>query len=280
GLFGNFKLLFNANEEELYRTRVFSSEMINQFKEIKKEESLIEDYIISICEKENINIIPLYSEDYPSNLKNLPDAPLFFYAQGDLNLLKGKKVAIVGSRKSEESALNWAKKLSEDLVKESITIVSGGAIGIDSQAHLGALGFQGKTICVLGSGLLRLYPPVNKNLFEEIKKKGLLISEHPPTDKGGILSLLRRNRIISGISDSIVIVTSAKVGGSRTQIEIANKQRIPSFVPKLSLNLKPNEGIEEAISLHRINEIEDYKEVLKTIQGKKDDFSIQKKLLS
>jgi DNA processing protein len=132
----------------------------------------------------------------------------------------------------------------------------------------------------LGSGLLRLYPPVNKNLFEEIKKKGLLISEHPPTDKGGILSLLRRNRIISGISDSIVIVTSAKVGGSRTQIEIANKQRIPSFVPKLSLNLKPNEGIEEAISLHRINEIEDYKEVLKTIQGKKDDFSIQKKLLS
>ena len=196
--------------------------------------------------------------------------------QGNLELIKSKKIAIVGSRESDLRALNWAYNLAKNLVKEEIIIVSGGAKGIDYQAHIASLENSGRTICVLGSGLLRLYPPEHRTMFDSIRKHGgLLISEHSPTDKGGKLSLLRRNRIISGISDGIVIVTSAKVGGSRTQIEIANKQRIPSFVPDKKLNLLPHEGINDAILQHKILEIEDYKVILNAIY-KRD--SIQKHL--
>jgi len=265
-IFGEFKRLYLASDEELYRTRIFDAEMISKFRKIQIEEHYIDDYNIDICEKENIKIIPIYSLAYPQNLKNLPDAPLTLYMQGNLELIKLKKIAIVGSRESDKKALNWAYDLAKNIVRENIIIVSGGARGIDYQAHIASLENSGFTICVLGSGLLRLYPPEHRVMFDSIRKnKGLLISEHAPTDKGGKLSLLRRNRIISGISDGIVIVTSAKIGGSRTQIEIANKQRIPSFVPDKKLNLFPNEGINEAILQHKILEIKDYKELLSSI---------------
>ncbi|MGA2130458.1 MAG: DNA-processing protein DprA [Candidatus Pacearchaeota archaeon] len=279
GIFGTFDKLFNAKDEELYRTRVFDEEMIKQFSEVKSEDGLIENFTLDICEREKIKVIPIYSEDYPSNLKNLPDAPLTLYMQGNTNLLKVRKIAIVGSRKSDENALRWALNASKGLVKEGIVIVSGGAKGIDYQAHQGALKLGGKTICVFGSGLLKLYPPENREMFAEIKNNGgLFISEHSPADKGSRLSLLRRNRIISGISDSIIIVTSAKEGGSRTQIEIANKQRIPIFVPKISLNFTPNEGISDAIKQHRIKDIENYEEVFMETYSNKKKFSIQKTL--
>jgi len=275
-IFGEFKRLYLASDEELYRTRIFNAEMILKFRKIQKEEYYADNYNLDICEKEGIKIIPIYSLEYPQNLKNLPDAPLTLYMLGNLELIKSKKIAIVGSRESDKKALNWAYDLAKNLVRENIIIVSGGAKGIDYQAHVATLENNGNTICVFGSGLLKLYPPEHRNMFQDIKKKGgLLISEHSPTDNGGRLSLLRRNRIISGISDGIIIVTSAKVGGSRTQIEIANKQRIPSFVPNRKLNLLPNEGINDAIIHHRITEIIDYKEVLNSIY-KRD--SVQKTL--
>lgn len=275
-IFGEFNKIYLASDDELYRTRIFDGEMIQRFREIQNEKQYVNDYNIDICEKEKIEVIPIYSSAYPQNLKNLPDAPLTLYMQGNLELIKSKKIAIVGSRQSDQKALNWAYNLAKSFVKENIIIVSGGAKGIDYQAHTAALDNFGKTICVLGSGLLRLYPPEHRAMFSLIRKNGgLLISEHAPTDKGGKLSLLRRNRIISGISDGIVIVTSAKVGGSRTQIEIANKQRIPSFVPDRKLNLLPNEGINEAIFQHKILEVNDYKEVLIAIY-KRD--SVQKHL--
>jgi DNA processing protein len=279
GIFGDFEKLFNANDEELYRTRIFDEEMIRQLKEAKIDINLIENFILDTCEREKIKIIPIYSEKYPSNLKNLPDAPLTLYMQGEISILETRKIAIVGSRESNNEALKWALNSSKGLAKEGITIVSGGAKGIDYQAHQGALNLGGKTICILGSGLLKLYPPEHREMFKQIVNKGgLLISEHPPADKGGRLSLLRRNRIISGISDSIIIVTSAKEGGSRTQIEIAKKQRIPIFVPKTSLNLTPNEGIFEAIKQHNIKDIESYEDVLKETYYNQKKFSVQKTL--
>jgi DNA processing protein len=275
-IFGDFKKLYSASDETLYRTRIFNEEMIQEFRKIQREEFYSDNYNIEICEKEKIMIIPIYSPLYPQNLKNLPDAPLTIYTQGNLNLIKTKKIAIVGSRKSDKNSLKWAYNLSKNLVKEGITIVSGGAKGIDYESHLATLENSGNTICILGSGLLRLYPPEHREMFQKIKKNnGLLISEHSPTDKGGKLSLLRRNRIISGISDGIIIVTSGKAGGSRTQIEIANKQRIPSFVPNKKLNLFPNEGINEAIIQHKISGITDYKEVLSSVYKRE---SIQKTL--
>lgn len=271
-IFGNVNDIYEASAESLFRTRIFNKPMIDEYDNIKKTDPRYFEYIIDECESHQIKIIPFYSKEYPSKLKAMPDSPLTLFAWGDINLLKTKKVAIVGSRESEEEAKKWAFKNSQKISSGGITIVSGGAKGIDYSAHQGALSSNGKTIVVVGSGLLKLYPEDHKELFSEIKNKGLLLSEHPPEYVGGRISLLRRNRIISGISHCLLLVTSSTEGGSITQLEIAHKQRIPIFCPSISLNLLPNAGIKEAISKYHITEITSIEPIIKEV-NKPDLFS-------
>ena len=106
----------------------------------------------------------------------------------------------------------------------------------------------------------------HKELFEQIKQNGLLLSEQFPDSKVEKLSLVRRNRIISGISESIIIVTSSFQGGTLTQLKIAYNQHIPIFCPALSLNLLPNEGIKEGLKSYNAKEINDILPVIKQIE--------------
>ena len=102
-------------------------------------------------------------------------------------------------------------------------------------------------------------------MFDEIKHHGLLLSEHPPEYVGSRISLLRRNRIISGISNCLLLVTSSTEGGSTTQLKIAHTQRIPIFCPSISLNLLPNAGIKEAISKYHATEITGIEPIIKEV---------------
>jgi len=280
GLFRSFENIYSATYEDLFKTRIFSESMINDLKELRenREREEYQSFIINVCEKENIKIIPFYSEDYPLRLKNLPDAPLTLYALGNIDLLKGKKMAIVGSRESDENAKNWAYALSSELVRNGIIIVSGGAKGIDYQAHKAAIDMGGKTICVLGSGLLKTYPADHRDLFNEIKLKGLLLSENPPDRKVDQIALIRRNRIISGISSGIVLATSSTKGGSKTQMKIAYSQRLPIFCPEISLGLLPNEGIIEGIKEYNVREMRNINPILEEIH-KEDKFFTKQETL-
>ena len=141
--------------------------------------------------------------------------------------------------------------------------MSGGAIGIDASAHKGTLELsKGKTICVLGSGFFKMYPKENISLFEEIGKRGLLVSEHLPNFPGSRISLIQRNRITSGLSNVIIVVASGTHGGAMVQIKIAFEQRIPIFCPKLSLNLEPNEGLRQVIDEWGGKETDDVYEII------------------
>lgn len=265
-IFNDLETIYSVDDYGLLRTRIFNEEMINEFNRIKKEDSNYFEYIIEECGKRNVKIVPFYSKEYPFELKSMPDAPLALFAWGDVSLLNSKKIAIVGSRESSETARKWAFDISQKLAKKRITIVSGGARGIDYEAHRGALSVGGKTISVVGSGLFRLYPKEHIQLYEEIKKKGLIISENEPNDPSERLNLIRRNRIISGISGALILVTSSSEGGSMAQLKVAFKQKVPVFCPKSSLNLLPNEGIKKAVKEYNAREIVDIDPVLKELE--------------
>lgn len=248
GLLHDIDQIFSGLDSELLRTRIFNEVMLVEFHKLKDaaDENFIK--VITECEEHNIKIVPIIDERYPAFLKNVPYPPLTLFLKGDLKLLYVKKIAIVGSRKADETSKNWAYHLAQDFVKKDYAIVSGGARGIDCSAHKGALDSNGKTICVLGSGFFRMFPKDHLDLFHKIEKKGLLISEHLPNFPGSAIALIQRNRITSGLSDALVMVASGWKGGAMVQTKIAFEQRIPIFCPDRSLNLQPNEGIPQIIN--------------------------------
>jgi DNA processing protein len=263
----NLEKIFLMSDNELLRTRIFNEPMLVEFHKLKgaSDENFLK--IIDECNSHHIEIMPLIDDRYPSFLKNIPYPPVILFLKGNLDLLYLKKIAIVGSRKADETAKKWTYNLAQDFVKKDYVIVSGGAVGVDYSAHKGALDAAGKTICVLGSGFFRMFPEEHFSLFKEISIKGLLISEHLPNFPGSAIALVQRNRITSGISDAIVMVASGQRGGAMIQTKIAYEQRIPIFCPNRSLNLLPNEGLPQIINEWKGKEIESSMDVLNYLEA-------------
>ncbi len=187
---------------------------------------------MSEVQKRNIIEIKKESEIYPQNLKNIKGSPNVIYALGNINLLKSqqKKIAIVGTRKctkyGKNMALYFAKKMSEG----GITVISGLAIGVDSFAHMGAMVEKSKTIAVLPSGLRNIFPKENENLFKEIiQNGGLAISEYPVDTDVDEKELIRRNRIVAGLSNGILVVEGDYRSGASNTANIAIENDIPVF---------------------------------------------------
>lgn len=183
------------------------------------------------CRSDYQGVISYFSEDYPAALKAIANPPWLLYYRGRKELLQGVSVAIVGSRKATHSGLQIADWFSERLVAAGVVVVSGLAMGIDAQAHKTAAD-KGKTIAVLGTGIDQYYPRRNKALQDFIAHQGLLISEFPPGQTARVDHFPRRNRIISGISQAVVVVEAARKSGSlSTAIHALNEGREVGAVP-------------------------------------------------
>lgn len=217
-------------------------------KSLISEEDLINyEKILKICEDDKIKIISYFDKIYPSNLKKISSPPLIIFLKGNLDLLKMPSVSIVGTRDSSEKSLSWAYENSRELASLGYTIISGGAKGIDTASHKGALDAGGNTICVLGCGLKNIYPKENLALIEDISKKGLLISECLPENHVNRFSLLERNRITSGLGDKVLLINTKENGGAMSQYKIALSQKKKIFCPNPGLGLEPTEGIKQII---------------------------------
>lgn len=186
---------------------------------IKLEELIEEEKRIN---KYKIKLINLYSNYYSSNLRYIYDAPILLYALGNIELLNSSSVAIVGSRKCSVYGKLIAEKISGELARSNISIISGLAKGIDTSAHIGA---KGKTIAVLGSGLDVIYPKENIKLAKEIVSRGgLIISEYGLGTKPEKMHFPSRNRIISGIANKVIVVEAGERSGSLITAEFALEQ--------------------------------------------------------
>lgn len=178
---------------------------------------------IEYLKQYNARFLPSNSQDYPPLLKEIYDPPIGLYFLGNYTP-QLKTIAIVGSRRSTLYGLKVAKQLSMELAQLGFCIVSGMARGADSAAHEGALEVGGKTVAVLGCGPNIIYPPENKTLYERIKETGAVISELPFNKQADKTTFPRRNRIISGIAQAIIVVETNSNGGSMITAKIACDQ--------------------------------------------------------
>lgn len=172
----------------------------------------------------NISIVKKEDEAYPESLRLIKNPPKALYCIGDVSLLKQSCIAVVGSRKCSEYGKQTAMKIAKTAAENDVVIVSGMAKGIDSFAHLGALRNGGKTIAVLGCGADVCYPAENRKLYEEIKQKGLVVSEAEPGKNPLPYLFPLRNRIISGLSRAVAVVEAGTKSGSLITAEIAAEQ--------------------------------------------------------
>jgi len=181
-----------------------------------------------------IKSISLKDVSYPLLLKEIPNPPSNLYVLGrffDESIINVPKIAIVGTRKASAQGKAFARKISGELTRMGLIIVSGLAMGIDSAAHEGALEVEGKTIAVLANGLGKIYPALNQNLGEKVLEfGGVIISEHgseTPYFKG---QFLKRNRIISGLCQAVIVIEAPQRSGSLATARLAAEQGREVFV--------------------------------------------------
>lgn len=154
------------------------------------------------------------SARFPALLAEIPNPPEILWVRGDVSICDKTVVAIVGARAASREGMAAAEAIAGDLARAGIVIASGLARGVDSAAHTGALDAGGTTIAVLGTGIDRVYPSENEELFERIASHGLLMTEFPPGAQPEVFHFPRRNRIISGLSRAVLVVEAAEKSGS------------------------------------------------------------------
>lgn len=182
--------------------------------------------IVTTAESLGISIIGFQDDTYPPLLRLIPDPPPILYVRGRLEPLAMRGVAVVGTRRASETGSSIARSIGRHLARSNFSVVSGLALGIDSEAHAGALDAEGITTAVLAHGLHTISPATNRHLAERILEMGgALTSEHPPGTPAYRKEFVRRNRIQSGLSLASIIVESGLKGGAIHQARFTANQK-------------------------------------------------------
>jgi DNA processing protein len=182
------------------------------------------DDVIALCRKRSVDIVLEGRDGYPSLLSRIDDPPGLLFVRGTLLPQDALSVAIVGARHATAYGLKVAEQLGASLARAGYTVVSGLARGIDAAAHRGAIQAGGRTIAVLGSGVLNVYPPEHADLAREVIDAGALISELPPLTDPNVGTFPQRNRIVSGLSLGVVVVQAADRSGALITARLATEQ--------------------------------------------------------
>ena len=179
------------------------------------------DFILNGLERNGIRAVTLKSAEYPELLKNTDLPPLVLYCKGDVSLLKSETFSIVGSRKNIPLSLGIAKTFTEELCTAGYTVVTGIAEGVDGKVLETVLSVGGKAISVVAGGLNNVYPAINRALCDKVAASGLVISEQTPEVKPMPYMFPVRNRIISGLSKGLLLVSGGLKSGTAYTVETA-----------------------------------------------------------
>ena len=186
---------------------------------IKNKEQVSKDLLDTIEKKIKCKYVTIIDANYPRFLKSISTPPFILFYYGDLSLLyRNNMIAVIGKRENSDYGKEMTEKIVEGLKDYHATIISGMALGIDSIAHNQALKSNLKTVAVLGGGIDYCYPQSNKELYEKIKKEGLIISEFPGEIIPEPKNFLIRNRIIAGLCESIIVVEANYKSGTMNTV--------------------------------------------------------------
>lgn len=231
--FGDIKSFYNAN---ILDYKMSPNLTFNNVEKLISTDIGVCDGIIDVCVKNGWTVIDYDDERYPEKLRQISNPPAVLYVDGQLpDVDSNLSIGVVGTRKASEYSSTVAKVMSAGCADGGAVVISGGALGIDSQAHLGALSVGGKTIAVLGNGLGDNYLRANKDLRESIKQSGAVISEYQPFLRASKSTFPMRNRIISGLCDGVLVVEAGVKSGSLITANYAAEQNRDVFVIPASI---------------------------------------------
>lgn len=222
--------IWKLSKEELIKIKGIGEKIANNIVDVSYRENL-EQYV-EYMKKYNIGMITVFDENYPERLKHIYDAPMLLYYKGNKKLLKYSCIiGMVGCRGCSEYGKQVALSFSNELAKQGVCVISGMAKGIDSYSHIGCIQAGGKTIAVLGNGLDQIYPKENTVLYHKILETGgLILSEYVIGTKPNKLNFPARNRIISGLSNGIIVVEAKEKSGTLNTVDFALDQGKDVFV--------------------------------------------------
>lgn len=220
--FGSAAAVLAASQTQLRQVRGVGPELARRLTSASHDINALDE--IQICATHDIEILVEWDEAYPGLLREIHDPPGVLFVRGDLAPQDGLAVAVVGTRHATQYGLRQAERLAGGLARAGLTIVSGLARGIDAAAHRAALAAGGRTIAVLGCGVLEIYPPEHDELARDIIQSGALLSESPPRMKPMSGLFPQRNRVITGLSLGVVVVEAAERSGALVSARHAMEQ--------------------------------------------------------
>lgn len=219
--FPDLRTAWSSSEGEILKAGI-SGEWVPCFFNFKRNNEPKKLY--EIVQRNKIDIITFVDKNYPESLKEIYSPPYVLYIKGELKNEDINAIAIVGSRKGTDYGKRATFEISSDLARSKITIVSGLALGLDTEAHKGAIAGSGRTIAVLANGLDTIYPTSNTNLTKKILENGCVISEQPIGMPALKQNFPARNRIISGLSLGVMVTEAGESSGTLHTASFAIEQ--------------------------------------------------------
>ncbi|MDR2755664.1 MAG: DNA-processing protein DprA [Planctomycetaceae bacterium] len=227
--------------------------------------------ILELCQRDQIDIIPLHDSQYPESLRIIHDPPPILYVKGKILPQDTFSIAVIGTRRSSAYGCRQADRLATALAHHGFTIISGLALGIDGIAHRAALKSNTRTLAVLGSGHHRIYPPEHETLAEQIiHAGGAVLSEYPPLHQSSKWTFPQRNRIVSGLSLGVLVVESPLRSGAMISARIAGEQGRDIFAVPGSIESSNSQGCHQLIrdGAYLVESIDDILNVLGPLRQK------------
>jgi DNA processing protein len=261
--YGDAQSIFKAKKKELDAMEGIGTVRAKAIKDFTDFSSSEEE--IKFLEKYKITPLFITDEHYPKRLLNCYDSPPLLYYRGNADLNTSKIISVVGTRNNSDYGKSVCEKFIEDLKSENILVVSGLAFGIDTIAHKAALKHNLQTIAVLAHGLDRIYPPQNKNLAKQIIEQGGLLTEFISNTNPDKQNFPKRNRIVAGICDAVIVIESSKKGGSLITAELGNGYNKDVFAIPGRINDPKSEGCNYLIKNNKaalINSADDFLEMM------------------
>jgi DNA processing protein len=189
--------------------------------ELKAKVDRARQEVAAAEEQVGARLVTVLDDDYPANLRLIFNLPPFLFYRGELSREDVRSVAVVGTRQVSDEGLSRARKMATALVGEGVTVLSGLAAGVDTAAHEATLEAGGRTIAVMGTGILRTYPAKNKALAERIAETGAIVSQFWPTQPPAQHTFPRRNVVTSGMSQGSVVIEASSTSGAKMQARLA-----------------------------------------------------------
>jgi len=220
--FGSAQVALHAPLQALVRVPGIGSEMARRI--VRFADWDVVEAQFERAERIGAELIPAWDPRFPAALRQIFDPPVLLWVRGSLPKGDALAVAVVGTRRPTDYGLRIARQFAMELARQGVTIVSGLAYGIDAMAHRGALEAGGRTLAVLGSGVDRIYPACHGRLAQAIIAQGALVSEFPLGAAPDAPNFPRRNRLISGLAQAVLIVEAYETGGALITARLALEQ--------------------------------------------------------